>query len=82
MPRLRGIRIRCNLCRGAFSVTDSAVMDDGFDFARSDKDLLANGWSIVTLPWRPGKVHICPCCSVMVALGIYLPSMIAASNQG
>jgi hypothetical protein len=81
MPALRGIKIRCNVCRGAFGVPSEALHDEGFDFHLSNELLMLHGWSIVRLPWRAGPVHICPGCSVMIALGIFLPPMLAASNE-
>jgi hypothetical protein len=81
MPALKGIKVRCNICRGSFGAPSEGLYDEGFDFVRSNKVLLANGWSMIKLPWRNGPVHVCPCCSVMIALGIFLPPMLATSNE-
>jgi hypothetical protein len=80
MPALKGIRIRCNVCRGTFGVPSEALHDEGYDFGYSNELLMRHGWSIVTLPWRHGLVHICPGCSVIIALGLFLPPMLAASR--
>jgi hypothetical protein len=81
MPRLKGLRVRCQVCRGSFGAPAEGLHDEGFDFVKSNKLLLANGWSMVKLPWKAGPIHICPYCSVMIALGLFLPPMLAASNE-